>query len=338
MQPKSRPTIRDVAKKAGVSRQTVSRVINHSKRVSPATRQRVEEAIADLGYRPDALAQSMANGRSGTLACIAPNLTDFTFASLIDGAEVMARDRGFFLLSASAPDEGTFAALVADLVTSRRAEGLIVINPFADDRHLHLPKGFPTVFAGARPRELETSSVALDDVNAAKMATQHLLALGHHQIGCITGPLVEDCAQDRCQGFHQALQEAGITAEDRFIVSGNWRAQSGYAAFGKFVGTGRVPTAIFAQNDQMAAGVLRAARDQGIHVPEQLSVIGIDDIPMAGYLSPPLTTLRQDFQEIGRQATGLLIEAVNYASTQSRQLRLPAHMVIRRSTSRVPAT
>ncbi len=221
MQPKSRPTIRDVAKKAGVSRQTVSRVINHSERVSPATRQRVEQTIAELGYRPDALARSMAKGRSGTLACIAPNLTDFTFASLIDGAEVKAREKGFFLLSASAPDEETFAALVADLVTSRRVEGLIVINPFADDRHLHLPGGFPTVFAGARPRELETSSVALDDVNAAKMATTHLLSLGHRQVGCITGPMVEDCAQDRCQGFHEALQEGGITPEADLIRQGD---------------------------------------------------------------------------------------------------------------------
>lgn len=332
MTSKSRPTIRDVAKQAGVSRQTVSRVINGSERVSPSTRLRVEDTIEKMGYRPDALARSMAKGRSSTLACISPNLTDFTFASLIDGAEDFARRQGFFLLSASAPDEKTFGQLIDELVSSRRVEGLLVINPFADDRHLHLPKDFPVVLAGARPRDIDISSVALDDVNAAKRATQHLLSLGHRSIGCLTGPLSEDCSQDRCQGFYDALHEADIKPVPEFILHGDWQPQSGYEAMKQFEELGRFPTAIFSQNDQMAAGLLRAARDMGLKVPDQLSVIGIDDIPMAGYLSPPLTTLHQDFQEIGRQAAGLLLEVVNDVDTKSKQLRLPAKLIIRRST------
>ncbi len=332
MKTTSRPTIRDVAKRAGVSRQTVSRVINGSDRVSSATRQTVEDVIAEMGYRPDALARSMAKGRSSTLACVSPNLTDFTFASLINGAEDFARDRGYFLLSASAPTEETFKELIDELVSSRRVEGLMIINPFADDRHLHMPKDFPTVLAGARPREIEISSVALDDVNAAKMATQHLLSLGHREIGCVTGPLSEDCSQDRCEGFFDALQEAGIEPVSEFILNGDWQAPSGYDALMQLKELDRFPTAVFSQNDQMAAGVLRAARDIGLKVPEQLSVIGIDDIPMAGYLSPPLTTIRQDFQEIGRQAARLLLEAVSDAPPSGKQLRIPAELIIRRST------
>lgn len=333
MAPKTRPTIRDVAKRAGVSRQTVSRVINDSERVSPETRRRVEEVIEEMDYRPDALARSMAKGRSGMLACIAPNLTDYTFASLIEGAETMVREHGYFLLSASASGEETFAALVGELVDSRRVEGLIVINPFADDRHRHLSEQFPTVFAGARPRELATSSVALDDVSAAKIATQHLLQLNHQRIVCITGPLAEDCSQDRCKGFQEAVQEAGIEIPPEMIIEGNWLAQSGFEALHSLASEGDLPTAIFVQNDQMAVGVLRAARDIGVQVPEQLSVIGVDDIPLAGFLSPPLTTVRQDFHEIGRQAASLLLREISDPLTESRQLRLPAHLVVRRSTA-----
>ena len=148
---RSRITIRDVAARAGVSHQTVSRVINQSERVRPTTRSRVEKAIADLEYRPNAIARYMAKGRTGTLACFAPNLTDYTFASLIDGAETEARRQGYYLLSASAYDEETFISLVDELVNSRRVEGIMVINPYADLRHKHLPPAYPIVFAGARP-------------------------------------------------------------------------------------------------------------------------------------------------------------------------------------------
>ena len=172
MKNKSKPTLRDVAKLAGVSHQTVSRVINQNERVSPETRARVDDAIARLGFSPNAIARSMAQGRSHTLACLSPNLTDYTFASIIESAETEVRQSGFFLLSASAPNETTFATLVEQLVARRRTDGLMVINPYTDQRHTHCPKNFPTVFVGARPREQAANSVALDDEHAARVATQ----------------------------------------------------------------------------------------------------------------------------------------------------------------------
>ncbi|MCA9989929.1 MAG: LacI family DNA-binding transcriptional regulator [Ardenticatenaceae bacterium] len=330
---RSRVTIRDVAALAGVSHQTVSRVINDSERVTPETRRRVEDAIAQLGYRPNAIARFMAKGRSATLACIAPNLTDYTFASLISGAEVEARQHDFFLLSASAPDEATFAALIDQLVTSGRTEGIIVINPYADGRHTYLPSNVPYVFAGARPREDAANSVALDDPEAAQRATGHLLQLGHCRIGLVTGPPVEDCTQDRTLGYERALQAAGIAPDPALVVQGNWLAPSGYEALMCLAQRGPLPTAVFAENDQMAVGVLRAARDLGIRVPDELSVIGIDDIPLAAYFEPPLTTLRQDFEAIGREAARLLIQAVAQPALERQHLRLPAGMIIRRSTA-----
>ncbi|UCG23819.1 MAG: LacI family DNA-binding transcriptional regulator [Chloroflexota bacterium] len=330
-----RVTIRDVAAHAGVSHQTVSRVINKSERVSPATRTRVEKSIVELGYRPNAIARYMAKGRTGTLACIAPNLTDYTFASIIDGAETEARQHGYFLLSASAHDEETFLCLIDDLVNSRRVEGVMVINPYADRRHMHLPPDFPTVFAGARPREEAADSVALDDVGAARDATKHLIEFSHRRIAMITGPMAEDCSQDRFLGFELALQEAGLDPSPELIVEGDWLAPSGYEAYEGLARLDSVPTAVFAQNDQMAVGVLRAARDRGLTIPDQLSVIGVDDIPLAAYFAPPLTTLRQDFAIIGQEATRSLILAIEQPDAPSRQLRLPAELIVRRSTGPV---
>lgn len=328
-------TIRDVAAEAGVSHQTVSRVINDNERVSPETRAKVEAAIESLGYSPSAIARSMAKGRTGILACIAPNLTDYTFARIIQGAEQEARQHGFFLLSASAPDEAIFSALIEQLVPSRQTEGIMVINPYADGRFHHLPHQFPTVFAGARPREDAVNSVALDDVAAAVNATNYLLQQGHRHIATITGPMAEDCSQDRLAGYQQALQAAGVPLRPSYLVEGDWQAASGFAALPQLMQVETPPTAIFVQNDQMAAGVIRAAAEMGLVVPEQLSLIGIDDIPMASYLSPPLTTLRQDFAEIGRLAAQLLIEAVNDPNTQQQHLTLPATLVPRYSTAQI---
>lgn len=332
---RSRVTIRDVAAKAGVSHQTVSRVINDSQRVRPETRARVEAAIAELDYRPNAIARFMARGRTGSLACLAPNLTDYTFSSIIEGAQTAAREFGYFLVSASAPDEEIFASLVDQLVASRRTEGIMVINPYADGRHALLPQDFPTVFAGARPREEAADSVALDDVTAARLATQHLLQLGHRHIGMVTGPLAEDCSQDRCLGYEEALRAAELTPSDRWIVAGDWSATSGYEALQRFAAAGQLPTAIFAQNDRMAVGVLRAARDMGLNLPRELSVIGVDDIPLAAYFAPPLTTVRQDFAAIGREAAKLLIQAAEQPGMPHEHLLLPAELVLRRSTAAV---
>jgi len=330
---KKRVTISDVAALAGVSHQTVSRVINDNDRVLPKTRERVLQAIAELDYHPNAMARSMAYGRSRTLACIAPNLTDYTFASLISGAEIEARRHGYYWLSASAADSSSFAELVTELVTSRRVEGLMIINPFSDERYYHLPQDFPLAFAGARPRQDKINSVALDDVSAGYTATKHLIDLGHQEIGMITGPMSEDAAQDRCQGYEQAMHEANILSNGTLTIEGTWLARSGYDAFMHLAQSGPVPSALFAQNDLMAVGVLRAARDLGLIVPRDLSVIGVDDIPLAPFMSPPLTTLRQDFHLIGCEAARLLVRSVKRPDGPNRELRLPVELVVRRSTA-----
>ncbi len=335
MSKRTHVTIRDVASQAGVSHQTVSRVINNNERVSPETRARVLDAINQLGYKPNAIARFMAKGRTRSLACLSPNLTDYTFACIIEGAETEARQSNYFLITASAPDEDTFRCLVEELVASRRTEGLLVINPYIDGRHLDLPQFVPIVFVGAHPRSEEVDSVALDDWGAAHMAVRHLLELGHRRIALITGPQVEDCTQDRLAGYQAALRSAGVEPDPALMVEGDWSATSGFEAVAKLCARGINFTALFAQNDRMAIGAIRALRERGARVPQDVSVIGFDDLPLASYFDPPLTTMRQDMFGIGREAARLLIRALEDPASPRRQLRLPAELVVRNSTAPV---
>jgi DNA-binding LacI/PurR family transcriptional regulator len=330
--PKPRSTIRDVAREAGVSHQTVSRVINGSDDVLPETRTRVELAIEALGFRPSAIARSMAQGRTNTLACIAPNLTDYTLASVIEGAEAEARQHGYFLLSSSASDPEAFHSLVEELVGHRRVDGLIVINPYIDERYQSVPDNFPVVFVGARARDKSFCSVSLDDEKAAYDATRHLTSLGHRRIAMVTGPMEEDCCTDRSTGYMRAMEEAGIPVDLGMVIEGDWSATSGQDALLTLAEQGRLPEAIFAQNDRMALGVLHTARDMGLRVPEQLAVIGVDDMPLSSYFDPPLTTMHQDMPRIGQEATRMLVKSINKSIDQCTQMKLPAQLIMRQST------
>jgi DNA-binding LacI/PurR family transcriptional regulator len=187
------------------------------------------------------------------------------------------------------------------------------------------------VLIGARPRERSADSVGLDDLEAGRLATQHLIELGHRGIATVTGPMAEDCAQDRLAGYEQILCQHEITPEQELVLEGDWTANSGYQALVKLVQDETLPTAIFAQNDQMAVGVLHAARDLGIAVPTRLSVIGVDDIPLAAHFEPPLTTVRQDFAGIGREAARLLIRAVTQPAAAPEHVRMMPDLVVRKS-------
>ena len=331
---RTRVTIRDVAAQAGVSRQTISRVINDSDLVNPETAARVHAVIAELGYRPNAIARSMARGRTQILACISPNLTDHTFASIVQGAEGAVRAQGYFLMSTSAPDVPTFIALVHELTGGAYVDGLVIINPFADDRYCYFPSGIPTVLVGTRPREGVADSVALDDVAAGRMATDHLFSFGHRRIAMITGPAAEDCTQDRSSGYRAGLCAQGIVDEPSLVIEGDWSPLSGYRAMYELLALDIPFSAVFAQNDQMAIGALRAARELGVRVPGDLSVIGVDDIPLAAHVDPPLTTVHQDFTALGAEAARLLFRSMAGNVTVAEHIRWAPELIVRASTQR----
>ena len=330
---RSSVTIRDVAALAGVSHQTVSRVINGVERVSPETRQRVQKAIEALGYTPNAIARFMSRGRTHILACFSPNLTDYTFASLIEGAESEARQQGYFVITSSASDASAFKLLVDQLINTRQVEGLIVINPYADERYQALPSNVPTVFLGARPREGCVDAVYLDEETAGYMATQHLVQLGHRCIVHLTGPRSEDCAQDRYSGYVSALYANGLHPEPGWILEGDWSATSGFQAIQTWQSQKTPFTAIFAQNDRMAVGAIRALHEAGLEVPGDVSVVGFDDMPLASYFDPALTTMRQDICYSGSQAARLLVQRIAMPDTPCQVVHVPADLVIRGSTA-----
>jgi len=328
-----RVTIKDVAKEAGISYQTVSRVINDKGEVSPEVRARVKVAIKKLGYRPNAIARSMVRGRTHTLGCIAPNLIDYTFASLVEGGKAEARQHGYFLLAASAEHEDEVSALCDEMLHSGRVDGLLAINPYADGRHLVfeplIAQGAPIVYYGVGRSRAGVSSVSLDDESGAYQATRHLIGLGHTCIGMITGPLNEDCVQDRNAGYARALAEVGLVPDVR--ATGDWSATSGYEAMQQWLRDGANFTALFAQNDRMAVGAIKAARDYGRLVPRDLAVVGFDDMPLASYFDPPLTTIRQDIFEQGRQGARMLIEKIENPSRPAERVVVPAQLIVRES-------
>lgn len=331
---RSHVTIRDVAALAGVSHQTVSRVINNSEVVTSSTRIRVENAIKELGYRPNAIARSMAKGNTCTLGCISPSLTNFIFASMIESAQAEARRQGFFILTGSAPSVDEVQPLLDEML-NRRVDGLLVLNPRDDNRYRHLlpliHRGMPVVYLKNSPKGELVSSVCCDDQNGSHQATRYLLELGHTSIATITGPENEECTQDRLEGYRQILLKAGINPEKVLIAIGDWTAESGGQAIRQLLASEIPFSSVFAQNDQMAVGAISALRDAGLRIPQDVSVIGYDDIPLASYFDPPLTTIRQPIDEFGRHGAQLLIEAVQNSKFNPKQVRLNAQLVERNS-------
>jgi len=308
-------------------------VINGNERVTDETRKRVEAAIDELGYQPNAIARSMARGRTYTLACISPNLTDFTYASFIEGAESEARQQGYFLLTASAPNGETFVNLVNQLLASQRTEGLLVITPNVEPHHYCIPKYVSAVFIGANPKQDWLASVTLDEESAGRLATEHLIQLGHSQIAHISGPLIEDSSQNRLSGYQAAMAAASLASDPRLAFEGDWSATSGYQAVQYFLENKLQFRAIFAHNDRMAVGAIRALRDAHKLIPQDVSVIGIDDMPLASYFDPPLTTILQDTFRMGREAACQLISSIEEPKNPCQQIRVEPKLIIRQSTT-----
>jgi len=333
---KSRVTLHDVAELAGVSHQTVSRVINNNERVRPETREKVEAAILELGYRPNAIARSMVQGNTHTLGCISPNLTDPVFARIIESAQAEARRLGFFILIGSASTVEEVKPLLDELL-NRRVDGLIVLNARDDERYkLLVPlaeAGSPIVYVKNSPVEEPVSSVRCDDIKGGYLATKHLLDLGHKKIAIILGPENEQCTSERLEGYQKALAEAGLTISDNLIVKGNWSSQSGSGAVEKLLSRSENFSAIFALNDRMAAGAIRSIREAGYHIPEDYSVIGYDNGPLASLIDPPLTTIQQPLEHFGEQAANILIKSIRETNHKPIDICITPELIRRNSSS-----
>jgi LacI family transcriptional regulator len=330
-------TIRDVARAAGVSVATVSRALTGSGPVSDATRDRIRAIAEVLRYAPNASARSLVSSRTSTFGVLLPDLYGEFFSEVIRGADRAARAHGYHLLVSSA--HGGRDEIEAALRTMRgRVDGLIVMAPDLDGAALaaNLPDGHPVVLLNGPERVTTVDAVAVDSYGGAAAMVAHLVATGHRRIAFLAGQPGSHDAAERLRGWRDALGAAGIAADARWELAGDFTEDGGYDAARRLVARALPadvwPTALFAANDAMAIGAISALREAGLDVPGDIAVAGFDDIPMARYVSPPLTSVHVAIDEIGARAVARLMAALTdraaYAPT--REL-LPATLVVRAS-------
>jgi DNA-binding LacI/PurR family transcriptional regulator len=330
------PVMADVAKLAGVSHQTVSRVLNNHPNVRTETRDRVLSAIDKLGYRRNLVARALVTRHSRTLGVVSFDTTLYGPASTVYGIEQAARAAGYFIsiVSLKTIDRaGVRDAL--DYLADQAVDGIIVVAPqrSAALALTDLPINIPIVAVeGGHPGTVPVVSV--DQVEGARLATEHLLGLGHETVWHVSGPSDWLEAEGRVEGWRGALLTAGREVPD--VLTGDWSPRSGYEV-GRTLTRMPEVTAVFVGNDQMALGVLRAFTEAGVRVPEQISMVGFDDIPESEFFSPPLTTIRQDFGAVGRHSIAVLLRQIEGGRRDEQErLVVPPEFVARASTSTVP--
>jgi LacI family transcriptional regulator len=332
VQRQHRVTIKEIARMTGVSTQTVSRVINNRPDVSPQTRRAVEAAIAEHGFQPSAVARSLVQRRSLMLGVIVAGLKYFGVAQTVNGMAEGAEAAGYSIIlkelaSFDVPD----IVPVVDFYVAHRVEGIIFAPPQmgANIRHLQeqLPASTPPVIFLKAEESSRFTSIGIDNADAARRATRHLIALGRRRIAHLAGPLEWREARDRRDGWLAALAEAGL--EPGPTANGDWSPGSGAAAFARILDADPTVDGLFAASDQMALGALHVANGRGIRIPDQLAVVGFDGLPEAAEFTPSLTTIRQPLQEIGRLAVRELVASLHAdAPVEARTITLPTELIL----------
>jgi DNA-binding LacI/PurR family transcriptional regulator len=323
----------DVAARAGVSHQTVSRVVNGHPSVAAHTRERVEQAIAELGYRPNIAARALVTGSTRTIGLVTVKINQYGPAQTMLGLEKAARAAGYSL-SVSILDDATAAAMreAVDTFVSQRVDAIVALSTYDDAAEalslLDSPVPLVAVQVGG---DEERPAVGVDQVTGARLATRHLLELGHRTVHHVAGPADSQEARGRSEGWQAELEAAGAPVPEQ--LRGDWTPSSGYAVgrqLAQRIADGEEITAVFLANDQMALGLLSAFHESGIEAPDDVSIVGFDDLPEAPYFTPPLTTVRQDFAELGRRGVQLVLARLQGEDLHPRAV--PAQLVVRAST------
>ncbi|MBU5422989.1 LacI family DNA-binding transcriptional regulator [Cellulomonas hominis] len=329
------PTMADVARLAGVSAQTVSRVLSGHPNVSELTRSQVQDAVERTGYRRTGLARALATGRSQTIGVVTYETDFYSRSAIMLGIQRATRGRGYSVSAAGTTSLATAAVGQAiERLRAQGVDGMVIALPIRDEPSLQeLTEGIPTAVIdglGSSADEI----VAIDQVEAGRIATQHLLDLGHTTVWHLGGPAAWNDASGRTTGWQRALEEAGRAVPP--VLYGDWSAESGYR---NGLVLGRLPdvTAVFAGSDEMAFGLIRALLDLGRRVPEDVSVVAMDDIALAQYCSPPLTTVRQPFQDMGRLAVEHVLALIDDPDAVRESVLVTPELVTRSSTAAPPA-
>lgn len=335
-------SIKDVARLAGVSYTTVSHVINGTRRVSDVARQRVLQAISDSGYVPSAAARALRGGKAHILGALVPDISNPFCAELMLGLEKTARRAGYSLLLCSTDLDADDLQQQIDSLIARRVDGLVVVaGGFDSSRVTQVLKRsvvrarMPLLLLDRNPTDLRCDALLAHQYDAAREATRHLLALGHRRIACLSGPANLSISQERVAGWRAALAEARVEPEPAWLAEGDFSLESGHQQGAAWLRQGRV-TAVFASNDLMALGVLRAAAQLGVPVPQRLSVIGMDGIDLGRYTHPALTTVGSSLQRVGQEAADMLLHRIQHPDLPLQKHWRTMAVVQRESTGRAP--
>jgi len=334
---KRNPTINDIARLADVSTTTVSHVLNQTRPVSKALRARVVAAVRELEYKPNAMARGLRKQNSGMLGLVIPDNSNPFFSEIALGAEDCAFRHGYsVILCNSRHDLARELTYITDL-TSYPVDGLVLCAVSVSTEHINkfADLAGPMAIIDRKLQQVDADVILADHRQGARLAVEHLVGLGHRRIAIITGPLDLAPAQDRLEGYRSVLQESGIPSIDEYIVEGDFQVGSGRQLAGKLLTLELPPTAIFASNDMMAIGALHTARQLGVHVPEDLSLVGFDNIFLSSLVDPPLTTVAQPAYRLGELAVEKLLRRISGVDADDySETCLATELVVRSSTQR----
>ncbi|WP_461206808.1 LacI family DNA-binding transcriptional regulator [Clostridium sp. DL1XJH146] len=329
-------TINDIAKIAGVSKATVSRVLNESKPVSDEIRMRVEKAIKENNYKPSSIARSLVNKTTNIIGVIIPDIGNPFFSQLVKGIQDGANENGYHIMLCNTYKNEEKEIEYLEILQNHQVDGIVFLTTTIQNSHkLFFQKNkIPVVSVSRRFKELSISSIDVDNYSAAYDATSYLINLDHKEIAMIRGDIDNNSVDfDRFEGYKQAIIDSNIDFHEELVVKGDFSVEGGYNAMGKLLTHKQLPTAIFCASDHMAFGAIKCAHESGLIVPDDISVIGFDDIPLASMFIPSLSTVKQPIYELGQKAIQTIISEIQ-SKSKAQNIVLSTEIVIRQSTKR----
>ncbi|HCE3718576.1 TPA: substrate-binding domain-containing protein [Vibrio parahaemolyticus] len=328
-------TMKDIAKLAGVSTSTVSHVINKTRFVSEEISKRVNNAAKELNYyAPSALARSLKVNRTKTIGMLVTTSTNPFFGEVVKGVERSCYHKGYSLILCNTEGDNERMRQSINTLLQKRVDGLILMCSSLEGERIDVFERYPdipVVVMDWGPMLFTSDKIQDNSLRGGYLAAKYLIDCGHTEIGCITGPLIKHQAQMRYEGYKRAMNEAGLEFNANWIIESDFECEGGYQAFKKMAERGTLPSSIFVSNDMMAMGVINAANELGIKVPDDLSIIGYDDIHIAKFMSPSLTTIHQPKYRLGQAAVETLVRRLDDKSNEAQVVQLEPTLVVRNS-------
>ncbi|ASU23680.1 transcriptional repressor PurR [Vibrio qinghaiensis] len=327
-------TMKDIARLAGVSTSTVSHVINKSRYVSDEIAVRVNKAAQDLNYAPSALARSLKMNRTRTIGMLVTTSTNPFFGEVVKGVERSCYHKGYNLILCNTEGDSQRMQASINTLLQKRVDGLLLMCSTLEGERIDVFERYPdipVVVMDWGPMLFPSDKIQDNSLRGGYIAANYLIECGHKEIGCITGPLIRHQAQMRYEGYKRAVLEAGLDIHPNWIVESDFECEGGYEAFNKMLAKGPLPSAIFVSNDMMAMGVINAANEKGIRIPEDLSLMGYDDIHIARFMSPALTTIHQPKYRLGKAAVDTLLARLENEALEPQIVQLEPTLAVRKS-------